>query len=136
MNKPALLQQNVQFNFFGLRRGQASLYKHLEYCAKNGMAVESEAVAKIYWTEVRDPEGFWDERNHWFRIKNCPDQEWTGLKNKDVYEFFSKEGPYKRLFDREVMAPTRQWMKSALGSLVMRGMLQVIPKLDTTLLEK
>lgn len=134
-NHELILNSSVQFNLFGLRRGHASLYKYLEKCAKEKKQIESKVIAQIFWTEIRNGEDFWDKNNDAFRRKNDPQSALIGLKNKDVYEFFSTNEQWRHYFNCWCMYPVKCWLKGAIGSLVMRGVLSVIPKLDTQLLE-
>lgn len=52
MNKPVIISPSQDFNVFGLRPGQAMLYKYLEKCAKGGVNIELKNVCEIYYCEV------------------------------------------------------------------------------------
>jgi len=121
-------------NVRGLTNGQVALYQYLEKCNKEKVPVELAQVSEIYFNKVRKPEGYYhshhDRNAGWLNMEGR--QEYRDLLNKDVIAYFNRP----ELLDRKswnVDMPTRNWLKANLGSLVMRGLLSIIPVFDTEL---
>lgn len=106
-------------NLLGLRPAQASLYKYLKKCSDEGTTVILDEVIKIYFYEVRNP-------YHPICPRCGPGSIFRDISNRNVLTM--KNEPNYRYF---VEQPTRQWMQHTIGSLVMRGLLTVIPNLET-----
>lgn len=136
MNSPALIGDINGCNILGIKKSQAQLYLYMEKCAKENTPMKIEDVAQIYLTGVKNPEGWFDEKNRRFRIVNIPNDPLNFVKNKDAYKFFMDNSDYTYRIGSNIISPVRMWMKVSIGNLVMRGLLHVIPKLDTELLEK
>ncbi len=121
-------------NMRGLTAGQVALYKYLEKCNKEKTPVELLQVAEIYFNVVRKPDGFyhshWDRQQAWLNMDGK--NEYRDLKNKDVITYFQRPDKQSS-YCYAVTAPVKSWMKGNIGSLVMRGLLNIIPAFDTEL---
>lgn len=133
MNEVVLFDNKVGFSVSGLRKGQAELYKYIELCNRQNTPINSKEIAFIYFNHVRNPNWpCWDMwSRHW-----AQDDPRRNVKNKDAWDFYSTNEKYKDRFGDMVMGPAKQWLKVTIGSLVMRGLLNIVPKLDMQLLEK
>lgn len=135
MNKPVIISPSQDFNVFGLRKSQASLYKLLERCAKDGTNIDLKRVCEIYYNEVKNPNALWIGDRAYYYKNRAEDTPLLRIKNKDAFKFFSTDKKFQGYFNGWYVYPVRGWMKGVIGSLVMRGMLHIIPKIDTSLLE-
>ncbi len=137
ITNPVIISASPDFNMLGLRKSQASLYKLLERCAKDGTNIQLKRVCEIYFNEVKNPNGLWVKDKAYYYSRHAkPGSPILTLKNKDAFKFFTTDKQYSSYFSSWYANPVRGWMKGVIGSLVMRGMLHVIPKIDTDLLEK
>lgn len=121
-------------NIRGLSAGQVALYKHLEKCNKENKPVELSTIAEIYFNIVRKPDGYFE--NEWWR-KNAfsMDDERRNLKNKNAIAYWNRpENINHKKWNIDM--PTKAWMKANIGSLVMRGLLSIIPTFDTSLTQE
>lgn len=113
----------VSRNLMGLRPAQASLYKYMKKCADTQTTVELEEVIKIYFYEVRNP--------NWAVCGHCGSTSiFAQVSNKNVLTLKSE-----RNYGYFVEGPARHWMQNTVGSLVMRGLLTVIPNFDIKIIE-
>lgn len=136
MNSPALIGDVNGCNVLGLKKSQASLYLYMEKCAKENTPMKIEDVAQIYLTQARHPDEWFEQKHREFRIVNQPDNPLNFVTNKDAWHFFTTNKEQMSNINWYLITPVRMWLKNNIGSLVMRGLLQVVPKLDTELLEK
>lgn len=123
----------VSRNLMGLRPAQASLYKYMKKCADEQTTVEMEAVVKIYWEEVKPAEKPY--RDGWYNSKYAnPNDPIYSILHKNIPAYYKtyKEGQY---YGYWIERPARQWMQHTVGSLVMRGLLTVIPNFDIKIIE-
>jgi len=113
----------VSRNLMGLRPAQASLYKYMKKCADTQTTVNLEEVVKIYFYEVRglnDP-----------ICPQCgPTSIFAQVSNRNVLTMKSE-----RDYGYFVEQPARHWMQATIGSLVMRGLLTVIPNFEVKIIE-
>jgi hypothetical protein len=121
-------------NMRGLTSGQAALYKYLEKCNKEKVSVELIKVAEIYFNIVRRANGFyhseWDRKQAWLNMEGRT--EYRDLLNKDALIYFSRPENHGS-YCYAITQPVKSWMKVNVGSLVMRGLLNIIPAFDTEL---
>lgn len=137
--KPVKVISENEFNALGMRKAQYLLYLHMEQCSKEDRSISVETVYKIYFGTVRNGNAHYIEghvQDNWRRLYkgHAELNELLKLKNKDAWKFLSKTKDFPWLL-RGDLPTVKQWMKGNIGSLVMRGLLDVIPKLDTALLE-
>lgn len=118
----------VSRNLMGLRPAQASLYKYMKKCADTQTTVNLDEVAKIYFEEV-NPDNYVELT--W----NAAKQGWNSIKRRHVLEYFNQPERI-RFKPYYVNVPVKNWMQKTVGSLVMRGLLTVIPNFDIKIIEE
>lgn len=105
-------------NLMGLRPAQASLYKYMKKCSDEGTTVQVDEVVKIYFLQVRGPNyAICGQCGPSSPYRNVANKDYLTMKDKENYRYF-------------VIQPARHWMQQTVGSLVMRGLLTVIPNFD------
>jgi len=117
----------ISRNLMGLRPAQASLYKYMKKCADEQTTVSLDAVAKIYFEEV-NPDNY--VQLTW----NAAQQGWNTIKRRNVLDYFNQP-EHIRSKPYYVNMPVKHWMQNTVGSLVMRGLLTVIPNFDIKIIE-
>lgn len=120
-------------NLLGLRPAQASLYKYLKKCSDEGTTVQLDAVVKIYWEEVKPAKKVFRDGWYYTTYSNKNDPMYSIL-NKDMPAYFKEKKDDSR-YSYWIERPAKQWMQHTIGSLVMRGLLTVIPNLETQITE-
>jgi hypothetical protein len=121
-------------NLMGLRPAQATLYKYLKKCTEEQTTVNLDEVVRIYWNEVKVANALYTDSYG----------TWTGMKEKNPrYATINKDIPAFAIAHPEhcnysytVVGPARMWMQNTIGSLVMRGLLTIIPNLDIKIIEE
>lgn len=116
-------------NLLGLRPAQASLYKYMKKCSDSGITVQLSEVVKIYWEEVKPAKKPFRDGWYYTQYSNKNDPMYSVLnKNMPAYIQETRDSSsYSYWIER----PAKQWMQNTIGSLVMRGLLTVIPNLET-----
>jgi hypothetical protein len=119
--KELILHKNASaFNILGLRKGQSELYAYMLQCTKLGKPCELMQMIEIYHTHVRPIE------NH----RNWDGTKWVHWK-EDGIQYIRNYIERCRKDGRAPYLPNqKQWIRMTVGSLVMRGLLSVIPKFD------
>lgn len=112
-------------NLMGLRPAQASLYKYMKKCAEDQTIVQIDEVIRIYFNEVRNPMGEMCAR--------CG-PTYRHILNKNAAEYMKTN--YPGGYSYHITAPAKMWMQHTVGSLVMRGLLTVIPNFDIKISEE
>jgi hypothetical protein len=114
----------VNRNLMGLRPAQASLYKYMKKCADTQTTVSLEEVIKIYFYEVRRPhDPICPQCGHTSIFRQVSNINVLTMKDERNYGYF-------------VEGPARHWMQATIGSLVMRGLLTVIPNFEVKIIEE
>lgn len=113
----------VSRNLMGLRPAQASLYKYMKKCADTQTTVELEEIVKIYFYEVRSANyAVCGQCGATSIFANVSNKNVLTLKGERNYGYFVEQ-------------PARHWMQATIGSLVMRGLLTVIPNFEVKIIE-
>lgn len=116
-------------NAYGLRPQHAQLYLHLKECADKKQVVNQDRIIEIYFNYVKNPRKLYVDvaqvLSPLYGVFNKDMPAW-GKKNMELHHFH---------YVAWVKRPAVAWMQQALGSLVMRGFLTVIPNFDPKLLE-
>ena len=95
----------------------------MKKCADTQTIVQLEEVVKIYFYEVRRPDDpICPQCGHVSLFRQVSNKNVLTMKDDRNYGYFVEQ-------------PTRQWMQHTVGSLVMRGLLTVIPNFEIKLIE-
>jgi hypothetical protein len=101
----------------------------MKKCSDSGTTVQLSEVVKIYWEEVKPAKKPFRDGWYYTTYSNKNDPMYSVL-NRDMPTYF-KENKDSSAYAYWIERPARQWMQHTIGSLVMRGLLTVIPNLET-----
>lgn len=124
---------SAMVNGLGLNKRQATLYRYMLECCDKSRTVEMKTVAEIYYTHIASRHKcqvylYFDEPSK----KHIYNQ----VTPKEYVDYLEKQAADHGWTTINTFWEARGWLKSNLGSFVMRGLLTAIPKFRPTEIEE